>query len=214
MFLLIICAVVVGCAIAQIRRTRRIALIYILSNQNQFSGAGQREKSDAGADRRQYAPDSTAILFDLRIGDVVQYFHEDWIVEGKLTYNDDGFVWMEYLLQLGERTAWLSVQEDDALETCLLDPVQDLEISGDPPKQLTYQGNEYRLKEASEATMTRLTSTGQRTAEQCQYYDYEGSNDLVLSIEDWGGKREITAGRAISPRSLRIWPGDGQSVYR
>ncbi len=203
MFVLIICAVVA------------IALIYILNNQNQFSGAGQREKSDAGgAGRRQYAPDSTAILFDLRIGDVVQYFHEDWIVEGKLTYNDDGFVWMEYLLQLGERTAWLSVQEDDALETCLLDPVQDLEISGDPPKQLTYQGNEYRLKEASEATMTRLTSTGQRTAEQCQYYDYEGSNDLVLSIEDWGGKREITAGRAISPRSLRILPGDGQSVYR
>ena len=102
----------------------------------------------------------------------------------------------------------------DALETCLLDPIKDLDISGEPPQQLTYQGNEYRLEEASTATMTRLTSTGQRSSEQCVYYDYEGPDGLVLSIEDWGGQREITAGKAISPKSLTILPGDGASVYR
>ena len=187
-----------------------IFIISLLDNKNKPS----RSRSGGGGDRRQYAPDSTAILFDLRIGDVVQYFDEDWIVEGKMTYNDNGFVWMEYLLQLGDRVAFLSVEEDDVLETCMLDPVKDLDISGDPPQQLTYQGNDYRLDEASEATMTRLTSTGQRTAETCRYYDYEGPDGLVLSIEDWGGQREITAGRTIPPRSLTILPGDGESVYR
>ncbi|MGD1849570.1 MAG: DUF4178 domain-containing protein [Cyanophyceae cyanobacterium] len=186
-----------------------VAIIAILGNQNKSSASSAGED-----DRRQYPPDSTAILFDLRIGDIVQYFDEDWIVEGKMTYNDDGFVWMEYLLQLGDRALWLSVEEDDYLETCMLDPVKDLDISGEPPQQLTYQGNEYRLDEASEANMTRLTSTGQRTSEKCKYYDYEGPDGLVLSIEDWGGQREISAGKSVPPRSLTILPGDGQSVYR
>ena len=188
-----------------------IAIIIIWDSQGKSSPAHSRDRT---VERRQYPPDSTAILFDLRIGDIVQYFGEDWVVEGKLTYNDDGFVWMEYILQLGDRTVWLSVEEDDSLETCLLDPVKDLDISGEPPHRLTYRGNEYRLDEASTATMTRLTSTGQRSSEQCDYYDYEGPDDLVLSIEDWGGKREITAGKAISPKSLTILPGDGSSVYR
>ncbi|MEM6500676.1 MAG: DUF4178 domain-containing protein [Cyanobacteria bacterium P01_C01_bin.89] len=186
-----------------------VAIIALLGNQNKSSGSASGD-----GDRRQYPPDSTAILFDLRIGDIVQYFDEDWIVEGKMTYNDDGFVWMEYLLQLGSRTQWLSVEEDDYLETCMLDPVKDLDISGEPPEQLTYQGNEYRLEEASEANMTRLTSTGQRTSEKCKYYDYEGPDGLVLSIEDWGGQREISAGKSVPPRSLTVLPGDGQSVYR
>lgn len=186
-------------------------LIVFLGNQNDSKNGAQ---SYGSRKRRQYPPDSTAILFDLHIGDVVQYFDEDWIVEGKMTYNDDGFVWMEYLLQLGDRIAFLAVEEDDILETAILDPVKDLDISGEPPQQLTYQGNEYRLEEASTATMTRLTSTGQRTAETCNYYDYEGPDGLVLSIEEWGGQREITAGKSVPPRSLTILPGDGESVYR
>ncbi|MEM1426802.1 MAG: DUF4178 domain-containing protein, partial [Cyanobacteria bacterium P01_H01_bin.130] len=115
-----------------------VFIITVLSNQN-------GTPSSRGSNRRQYPPDSTAILFDLHIGDVVQYFDEDWIVEGKMTYNDDGFVWMEYLLQIGDRITYLSVDEDDVLETAMLDMVQDLDISGDPPQQLTYQGNDYRL---------------------------------------------------------------------
>ena len=187
-----------------------VFIITLLGNQNGTPSSRGSNRSN----RRQYPPDSTAILFDLHIGDVVQYFDEDWIVEGKMTYNDDGFVWMEYLLQIGDRISYLSVEEDDVLETAMLESVKDLDISGDPPQELTYQGNDYRLEEASNATMTRLTSTGQRTAENCNYYDYVGPNGLVLSIEDWGGKREISAGQSVPPRSLTVLPGDGESVYR
>lgn len=168
---------------------------------------------DPQRDRRP-APDSLAALFDLRIGDIVQYLDEDWIVESKLTYNDDGFVWVEYLLQLSDRIAWLAVEEDDLIETCLLYPVSDLDISGDPPDSLTYNGNTYELEESGRANMTRITLTGQRTAERCRYYDYAGPNDQVLAIEDWDGQREVTVGQQIPPRSLRILPGDGTSVYR
>lgn len=166
--------------------------------------------------REEHRPDpnSLAALFDLRIGDIVQYLDEDWIVESKLTYNDDGFVWVEYLLQWSDRIAWLAVEEDDRIETCLLYPVSDLDISGTPPNSLTYHGDTYTLGESGNANMTRLTLTGQRTAERCRYYDYAGPQDQVLAIEDWDGQREVTAGQQIPPRSLRILPGDGTSVYR
>ncbi|MEO0853391.1 MAG: DUF4178 domain-containing protein, partial [Cyanobacteria bacterium J06648_11] len=41
-------------------------------------------------------------IFELRVGDIVQYGNRDWVVEGKLLYDDDGFTWLEYMLQDGD----------------------------------------------------------------------------------------------------------------
>lgn len=156
---------------------------------------------------------ATRTLFNLQIGDIVQYQGTDWVVEGQLVYDEDGYTWLEYLLQDGDRICWLVVDEDDRVEVSLLRPTTELEVGPEPPPQLTFAGETYRCVESGTARMVRIGSTRRRQAEQCLYFDYTGPADKVLSIEDWDGDREITVGQRISPRSLTLLPGEGKSVY-
>lgn len=152
-------------------------------------------------------------VFTLEIGDIVQYMDTDWVVEGRLTYEDDGYTWFEYLLQDGDRIRWLSVDEDDRVEVFLLEPNNQLEISKEPPKQLAFEGETYRCVESGIATMTRIGTTLRRTAERCRYFDYEGAQNRVISLEDWNGDIEVTVGQRINPRMLTLLPGTGSRVY-
>lgn len=152
-------------------------------------------------------------VFSLQLGDIVQHLDTDWFVEGRLTYNSEGYTWLEYLLQERDRIAWLSVEEDDQVEVALLEPLVGLEIPDTPPAQLTYGGVTYSLDEAGTAQMTRLGATLNRRGEQCRYYDYRGPAGQRLSVEDWGDEREVTLGQRLQPRSLTLLPGDGRRVY-
>lgn len=152
-------------------------------------------------------------IFELQIGDIVQYLDRDWVVEGKLIYQNGGFSWLEYMLQDGDDIRWLSVEEDDWVTVSLLAPVSDLEVSQTPPQELTYKGVTYRCTESGNAQMRREGNPRRPNVEQCRYFDYEGSDQKVLSIEDWDGDIEIVAGRIIAPKSLTILPGEGRSVY-
>jgi hypothetical protein len=167
-----------------------------------------------GTGGSRHLPPVERTVFTLEIGDIVQYMDTDWVVEGRLTYEDKDYTWFEYLLQDGERIRWLSVDEDDRVEVALLEPTTQLEVSQQPPKQLTFAGETYRCVESGRATMTRIGTTLRRTGEHCRYFDYQGSNDQVLSIEDWDGEIEVTVGQRINPRMLMLLPGDGSRVYR
>ncbi|PAX52104.1 DUF4178 domain-containing protein [Brunnivagina elsteri] len=153
-------------------------------------------------------------IFNLEIGDIIQHMGIDWVVEGKLTYKVGAYSWFEYLLQDKEKIAWLSVEEDDIVEVALLEPTNQLDISDIPPQELNFAGEVYKLEDSGTAKMNRTGLTMRRTAEKCQYFDYEGSGKRVLSIEIWDGDIEVSIGEKISPRSLTILPGDGKTVYR
>lgn len=152
-------------------------------------------------------------VFTLRTGDIVQHRDRDWVVEGQLTYNEGGFTWLEYMLQDGNDIRWLSVEEDDLVEVALSAPAREVEVENPPPKEIRVQGVTYRCVDSGEARMTRIGRTGIRRAEACRFYDYEGPDGQVLSVEDWDGDVEVTLGEEISPGSLRLLPGDGRRVY-
>lgn len=152
-------------------------------------------------------------IFDMQIGDIVQHFGRDWVVEGKLIYREGGFSWLEYMLQDGDDIRWLSVEEDDWVTVSLLTPVTNLEVSITPPKELTFEGDAYRRTESGSAEMRREGNPRRPNIEQCRYFDYEGPNKKVLSVEDWDGDIEVTAGAIIAPATLTILPGEGRSVY-
>lgn len=167
----------------------------------------------SGVGGNQHLPPLERTVFTLEIGDIVQYMETDWVVEGRLTYDDNGYTWFEYLLQDGDSIRWLSVDEDDHVEVALLESTSQLEVSQKPPKQLMFAGETYRCVESGIANMTRIGTTLRRTAEHCRYFDYQGSNDQVLSIEDWDGEIEVTVGQRINPRMLMLLPGNGSRVY-
>jgi len=155
-------------------------------------------------------------LFNLQLGDIVEYFDRDWIVEGKLIYEEDGFQWIEYLLQDQQDIRWLSVEEDDRIEVSWLQPTRNLDIPRNPPNPLTFDKETYYCVDSGVANMTRQGSVMNRNAEQCRYFDYESEteDEKVLSVEDWNGEMEVTYGNSISPDNISIFPGEGESVYR
>ena len=152
-------------------------------------------------------------VFNLEIGDIVQYDGVDWFVEGKLIYNTDSYNWFEYLLRDNDDILWLSVEEDDIVEVSVLKEVDIPEINSSPPKAIAYQDIEYRLADSGTATALRLGNTLNRQAQKFQYYDYKSSSFHRMSVEIWNGQPEITVGRKINPRMLNFLPGDGQKVY-
>lgn len=175
----------------------------------------QQQGKLPGTNTTNSASPANRNVFNLQIGDIVQHMAIDWVVEGKLIYDDDGYIWYEYLLQDGERISWLSVDEDDTVEIALVEPTNQLDISSiPPPNPITYDGETYRQVEAGTAKMTRVGTTLRRTAERCQYYDYEGTGNKVLSIEVWGSDTEVTVGESVNPHSLTILPGSGERIYR
>lgn len=152
-------------------------------------------------------------VFTLQIGDIVQYDGADWVVEDRLTYSDQGYTWVEYLLQDGDVQRWLTVEEDDRVTVLWLETVTHLDISGIPLKQIQVEGTTYRQIETGTATMTRLGTTLNRRSQTCRYFDYAGPDGRVLSVENWQGDVEVALGYQIRPSALTLLPGDGRRVY-
>ncbi len=168
------------------------------------SRSGQRQPAQAVRLKRN--------LFNLEIGDLVEFEGLEWFVEDVLKYDDSGFKWTEYRVQSDLESRWLSVEQDDGLYVCWMRNKSGVEVTGEPPKKMVVDGDAYRQVERGTATLTRPDIV---QSETCRYYEYEGEDDdrKLLSIEDWNGKVEVSIGRQISPRMLSLSAGDGQRVY-
>lgn len=158
-------------------------------------------------------------LFDLQPGDIVQAGDGDWAVEDVLTYDQQGFEWLEYLLIDGQRRRWLVVCEDDALEVSWLETVHPDPLPTWPlPSRIHWQGVEYERCEQGSAAVTASERRINNRMGRCRFHDYRGPDDRELAIEVWGDppesmELEITAGRRIDPRSLTLLPGDGRRIH-
>jgi hypothetical protein len=157
-------------------------------------------------------PTAERNIFNLEIGDIVQYEGIDWFIEGKLIYNDGSDSWFSYLLQDNEAICWLSVEEDDLVEVSIFHQRSGT-IPQPLPTNINYLGENYNLSQSGTATMRRLGNTLNRHQQTCNYYDYKGNGNLRLSVEIWDGDIEISVGQKINPRMLNFLPGDGQKVY-
>lgn len=159
-------------------------------------------------------------LFNLQVGDVVQYLQRDWILETVYSYQQDDFEWFEYLLRDGTDVAWLVVVEDDWLEVSWLIPVDEheLQIRIPPPTVIRHRDVIYQLKESGKANYSTVGRVNNQ-AGSCQFFDYRSPDGQVLSLELYGasaeemGDLDVCIGAAIDPRLLSLLPGDGRSVY-
>ena len=172
----------------------------------------QQGKLPAGKSTSGKLPAAERNLFNLEIGDLVQYQGDDWFVEGKLIYNDSGDTWFSYFLQNDDDICWLSVEEDDLVEVGIYKKIV-MDLDNPPATTLEYLEEKYQQSGQGVAVMKRLGNTLDRQEETCEYYDYEGDRNLRLSVEVWDGEIEVSAGEKINPRMLTFLPGDGQRVY-
>ncbi len=143
---------------------------------------------------------------NLRIGDIVSHFGQDFVVEGKLDYNEDGWTWTTFMLVDGDVVKWLSVEIDDQLEVGIWEEI-DLAVPANPPEFLEYQGEQFRMVERGSARVTQTGTTGRRQGMHADFYEYEGSGERSISVEVWGSEVEVSIGEEINPYSLEIYPG-------
>ncbi|MBO8170305.1 MAG: DUF4178 domain-containing protein [Bacillaceae bacterium] len=143
---------------------------------------------------------------NLRVNDIVTYDLEDYIVVGKITYNDSGYDWHAYHLKGDRESIWLAAEMDDELElgiyrriTTKITSVPDtLEING-----VTYYQEEHGFARITEA----VGQAGARTGQEVEYWDFESEDEQYLSVEKWGGDLEISQGIPIEERELKIIAG-------
>ena len=158
------------------------------------------------APRQLEVDDGTRTVQNIRLRDIVSYLGQDFIVEGVLRYDDDGWPWVTYMLVDGEDVRWLSVEEDDKLEVSLWEEI-DKPFGGDPPEFVEVRGIRFRMVEKGKARVTQEGETGKRQGLSVRYYDYESDGDEMLSVETWGSDTEVSFGYEIDPYGLDIFPG-------
>ena len=176
----------------------------------QPASAGTRARALSGGERPPAASTrsqaATADVRGLAPGDVVLYDGADFIVEGTIRLEQGGFTWQEHRLAAGERSLWLSVEDDEGLEVVVWDrsAAQDLEPG---PGTLVHDGVTYALDERGTARFTAEGSTGTAASGTVEFVDYE-AGQRRLSFERYGadGSWEVGLGTVVSEHALDIYP--------
>jgi hypothetical protein len=166
--------------------------------------AGRRDDRPALATAPQ--PPAPSGVRTLKLGDVVNLEAADFIVEGTLRLEQDGFRWEEHRLVDGERSRWLSVEDDEGLEVVVWNrsPAADLDPGRDT---IAHEGVDYALLERGHASFTAEGSTATAPSGRMEYVEY-AAGDRRLAFERYGDEAgwELGVGVVISEHALDIYP--------
>lgn len=160
-------------------------------------------------DEPQY--DSTDIrVQDLDVGFVFEYDLSTWEVQAVYEYDwGDDYFTHEFKISNGEKTLFLSLEEDDEVILSLSKKIkvkalgdevlQKLMSTQKPPEKITFEGSEYLLEEESPGYFNDL-SKGSEAWEEFIAWDYtDQSGDRLITIEQWGEKEfEASSGKFIN----------------
>lgn len=187
-------------------------LAFYLWRQNQaLKGEQKQVTGESGASGYLEAERESVTVDNLRIGDIISFMGQDFMVEGHLLYDDEGWTWDTYMLKDGDDIRWLSVEWDDEREVSIWDELEGFEIEFPPPDEITHDGEVFAVDEKGSARAEHQGQTRRRQGARVEYVEYSGSNERSLSVEKWGGDIEVSIGREINAYGLEIFPGDATS---
>jgi hypothetical protein len=171
-------------------------------------GGPERSALGSGGARAGSTPSQelSSDIRRLKVGDVVNHEGRDYLVEGTITFNEDGFEWKEHLLQDADAKVWISVEDEEGLEVALWQRVAGATLAPGP-ETIDFEGTTYRLDEQGRAQYRAEGSTGTGEAGRMEYADYE-AGDRRLSFERYSedGTWEAGLGQVISEHVLDIYP--------
>jgi hypothetical protein len=152
---------------------------------------------------------------DLRVDDVVQHDGRDWLVEGVITYDEDGHTWRAARAIDGGEVRWLLVgmERGPLLTVRLLTPAADVELTGYPPEAIERQGVTYKLAQRGNATATvqgnlddvpGSKGMAPGTSTRCRWWRYSAAGEKSLIVEQWGDHYRAMAGETLKPDDLDL----------
>jgi hypothetical protein len=159
-------------------------------------------------------------LHDLRTGDVIQHGSRDYLVEGLVSYDEDGHRWSAGRLVDGDVVLWLvaGMERLGARSSLrLLSEDREVAVSGFPPDNLVVGDVRFRLDTRGTASAKFSGDVGPLpgkrgdpkydTVERCRWWRYEGPGDETLIVEQWGGEYRVLRGQRVSDIVLEMIPG-------
>jgi hypothetical protein len=148
---------------------------------------------------------------DVRVEDIVQHDGKDWLVEGVMTYDEDGHTWRSARISDAGTHRWLLIGLDrGALLTLrILDDAKDVELTGYPPEQLDRSGVAFKLAQRGTATAALTGELGalpshEPGAIRCRWWRYSAAGEKCILVEQWGETFRVLAGEALRPDDVEL----------
>ena len=169
----------------------------------------RKDEGDAlAAERKRLTAPVERSPTTIQVGDVVQHLGSDFLVEGVVTFSEDGRGARLYRLfeDGGERFLYAKAGGSDPL---LLAPaaVTPEPSSGELPESLQHAGFAYRQTARAQASAIRVGQLGARKhTDRVRVFEYSGPGPARLLVVDWGDKLEAFAGERVLASALEILP--------
>ncbi|HEU5138977.1 MAG TPA: DUF4178 domain-containing protein [Bacillales bacterium] len=146
-------------------------------------------------------------LFNIKVGDIIEYDLADYQVVGKLTLNDGGYEWYEYQLLGDSGSRWLSAEMDDEVELAVYERINK-KLTEPIPNQIEFDGVKYELSEQGAAHVRGEGRASNISGFEVRYFDYsDDTEEQLLSVEIWGGDIEVSKGKPIEDFEIKIIAG-------
>ncbi len=158
-------------------------------------------------------------LRDLRVNDVVTIDAKDYLVEGVMSYDEDGHRWSAGRLVDGSKVIWLmiGIERVGASPLRLLEQDAETEISGYPPEAMVVGTTRYQLDRRGTATCKLAGELGTLTGvkdkrpdnhvERCRWWLYDAAGDDTMVLEQWGGEYRVLRGKKAAAETIDLIPG-------
>lgn len=157
-------------------------------------------------------------LMTMKVNDVLLYNGPEETVEfvvcGKIKYSQGRYSWYDYVLDDGKDKIWLTVEEEDC-SICAEFAVE-TNVTVEPGKDvIEVNGTLFELEENGKCKAFRLGETGNKSADEMEFWDYESKDGKIVALEKWtGSKILVYVCEEVETRRLEILPSDDGIDFR
>jgi hypothetical protein len=168
---------------------------------------------------RHYDPNNITIK-DLRVGFMFDYDLSTWIIKEEYEYDwGDNYFTREYMIDNGEKTAYLDLDMNDGLFLTFTEKLKIRAIDEDlpeeivkndrPPKKLVFKGVTYYLDKESPGYFSDNPEDDNSWVELVSWDYYDEKEKLTLGVEQWGEREfEASHGKVVKEYEIsNILPG-------
>jgi Domain of unknown function (DUF4178) len=163
------------------------------------------------ARKKTVSPSKRTSVFGIEVGDVVTYDTVDYVVKNKISYDDEGFEWFDYLLQdaASGSELWLSAEDDDGITIGVYHEIDLPEGVPPVPRSLTVEGKTFKQYEHSDAQVRVEREDATRSNQsEIEYWEFKGPEGHYMTVTRWGGEHEASVGKEIEEYEIKVYPGN------
>jgi hypothetical protein len=186
-----------------------VALIAVIGGGAAFVKARRAEKALPPPAERQLLERTVK---DVRVDDVVQHNGRDWLVEGVITYDEDGHTWRAARISDRELEQWMlvGIERGSGLTVRMLQVAKGLELAGYPPETLEHETVSYKLAQRGTATATfngamlGLPPVPEGGSLRCRWWRYQAAGEKCLLVEQWGEQYRPLVGANVPAEDVEM----------